>query len=158
MLIPDDPNVTALGGFVVILDPPSGFQTVFRADAPTAMANDWTTSSLSVTIDASMVGDIIQFGFTVNATNFAPTGVWYDNVYFGENPPAAMLPAVAGSTCDDGDPDTLGDAFNADCECVGGAPIPTLGEWGLMLMSLLILITGLVYIRQSSLQTVRQKR
>lgn len=157
-LIPGDPNVTALEAFIVVLDPPTGFSTVARPSISTAGATSaWTTSSLTITIDPAWVGDILQFGFNTSVTNFAPSGIWYDDVFFGENPPAPVLPLVAGSTCDDGNPETENDVLDANCECAGTeiAPIPTLGEWGLMLMSLLILTVGLVYIRQSSLIAIR---
>jgi len=155
--IPNDPNVAEISAFIRVI----AFSNIIVNQAlPTGTVIDWTTSSLMITIDAGMVGSLLQFGFSSTATNFAPTGVWYDNVYFGENPPTAMVPGVVGSTCDDGNPDTSGDTFNADCECIGEeiAPIPTLGEWGLIFMSLMLFIVGLVYIRQPSLQPIRQKK
>jgi len=157
-LIPGDVNVFALEAFIRVIDSQFFFDQSPAAPVQTGTSNSWTTSSLSITIDASWVGDFLQFGFFSSATNFAPTGVWYDNVSIGETVPAPMLPAVAGTSCDDGNPDTVGDVLNADCECVGGAPIPTLGEWGLILMSLMLFIVGLVYIRQTSLQPVQRRK
>jgi hypothetical protein len=40
----------------------------------------WTGYSLSITIDGSLVGQILQFGFSNIATNYEPSGVYYDNV------------------------------------------------------------------------------
>jgi len=171
MLIPGDIDVTEIGAYILfqnngsddgIGDGTFDFSVFARIFESTADDNDWTTSTISIDIpnDPLIINDILQFGFTSTVTNSAPSGVWYDNVMIGDVATfdEPMLPAVAGSACDDGNPDTVGDTLNADCECVGGAPIPTLGEWGLILMSLMLFIVGLVYIRQSALQPVQRRK
>ena len=48
------------------------------------LAPGWTSFSAEVTIDPGDVGDFLQFEFSNVATNFAPSGVLYDNVRFEE--------------------------------------------------------------------------
>jgi|GEM_PF-505284 len=86
-------------GFVKILDPNSGYATVFFDDVDTTdvSASEWTTLSIDITIDgAAQEGMLIQFGFSNQATNYDPTGVLYDNVSVAEfEPPAAATFAFA---------------------------------------------------------------
>jgi hypothetical protein len=48
----------------------------------TAYGTDWGTETLSLTIDNSMVGELVQFGFSTTATNYRASGVLYDNISF----------------------------------------------------------------------------
>lgn len=54
----------------------------------------WGTYSVSITIDASHVGDFFQFGYSSYATGFTPTGVFYDNLELSES--SAPLPDASG--------------------------------------------------------------
>ncbi len=118
----NDPNLIELSAFIKVLDPNNGFATVYFDSFDTSAATAFTTSSLDVTIDGAWDGFIIQWGFINYATGFAPTGVWYDNVSFALTP----VPPVADS-------------------------IPTMGEWGLISLSILLLIFGIVTIKQRQL-------
>ena len=48
----------------------------------TAYGMDWGRESLSLQIDNSMVGQLVQFGFSTTATNYVASGVFYDNIDF----------------------------------------------------------------------------
>ena len=48
----------------------------------TAYGFDWGTETLSLQIDNSMVGQLVQFGFSTTATNYRASGVLYDNISF----------------------------------------------------------------------------
>jgi len=117
----NDPNLIELSAFIKVLDPSNGFATVYFDTFDTSQDATWTTSMLQVLIDPAWDGFIIQWGFLSYATAFAPTGVWYDNVKFTPTPP---------------EPDTA---------------IPTMGEWGLICLSILFLIFGVVSLKQRQL-------
>ncbi len=69
--------------FLKTLDPGAGFATtnLFLKDT-TALAVTWDRFELSLEIDAGLVGQLVQFGFSTKATNFDASGVFYDNVEF----------------------------------------------------------------------------
>ncbi|ANM31248.1 hypothetical protein ABI59_19235 [Acidobacteria bacterium Mor1] len=65
------------------LDPNAGFALtnfiwVDMTDVPTT----WDRYSVSIDIDAGLVGQILQFGFLNNATNYEGSAVYYDNIEF----------------------------------------------------------------------------
>lgn len=82
--------------FVKTLDPNSGFATtnLFTIDT-TALPATWDTYVLSITIDPTLVGQLLQIGFTTTASNFEASGVFYDNLDFARN--------TTGGTDSDGD-------------------------------------------------------
>lgn len=55
-----------------------------------------------------------------------------------------------GAPCDDGDSLTIEDYLNENCECVGGIAIPTLSQWGIIVLMIIMLIIGLVAVRRRS--------
>jgi hypothetical protein len=59
----------------------------------TALGADWSTRKLSLEIDNSLVGQFLQFGFSSTATNYAPSGVLYDNINFS-TPSSVPLPGA----------------------------------------------------------------
>tara|TARA_B100000614_G_scaffold182099_1_gene162851 strand:- start:462 stop:1721 length:1260 start_codon:yes stop_codon:yes gene_type:complete len=69
-------------GFIKILDPASGYATtLFETIETTAVATDaWAQVSVTATVAEGDVGKLIQFGFQNTASNYAPTGVYYDNM------------------------------------------------------------------------------
>jgi len=78
--------------FIKTLDPGAGFATTnhFTVDM-TSIPNTWGTYSLQITIDAGLVGQILQIGFTTRASNYEGSGVFYDNVDFRiQAPPSAV--------------------------------------------------------------------
>lgn len=73
---------TALA-FIKTLNPATGYSmTNFITVDMTTTPSAWTTYTLSIGIDASLVGQILQFGFNNTCSNYTPSGVFYDNVSF----------------------------------------------------------------------------
>ncbi len=79
------PPTTALA-FIKTVDPLAGFATTnFVSEDMTAIPVEWGGYSLSLTIDAGLVGQLFQFGFSNTATNYDPSTVIYDNVVLRES-------------------------------------------------------------------------
>ncbi len=81
----DEP--TTAEAFIKILDPNTGYSLVFSAtlDMSGISTEEWASFSLEVAIDGGdQAGQIIQFGFSNTATNYDPSGVYYDNVLVEE--------------------------------------------------------------------------
>lgn len=73
---------TALA-FIKTLDPNNGFNTTnFITLDTTSLPTTWGGYALSISIDPSLVGQILQIGFSNKATNYEPSGVLYDNISF----------------------------------------------------------------------------
>ncbi len=71
---------TALA-FIKTLDPNNNFAlTNFVSADTTSLPSAWTTHSISLAIDAGLVGQILQYGFANNGTSYEGSGVFYDNV------------------------------------------------------------------------------
>ena len=60
----------------------------------TAYGTIWGSESLSIQIDNSMVGQLVQFGFTTTATNYRASGVFYDNIDFSHTSAVPLPGAV----------------------------------------------------------------
>ena len=60
----------------------------------TASGTDWATLTLSLEIDNSMVGEVVQFGFSSTATYYTPSGVLYDNINFSSTPAVPVPGAI----------------------------------------------------------------
>ena len=50
----------------------------------TTLAGGWGGGFVDLTIDAGMVGELVQFGFANEAFDWGPSGVFYDNLNFAE--------------------------------------------------------------------------
>ena len=59
----------------------------------TDFGHDWGTQTLSMEIDNSMDGQLLQFGFSTTATSYIPSGVLYDNISLSKTP-AVPVPAA----------------------------------------------------------------
>ena len=85
------PNVcdSTANAFIKTLDPNAGFG-VSKSDIEdtTNIPITWGSFSVSLDIDESLVGHILQLGFQSNASNFEPAGVIYDNVLVTKAPTA----------------------------------------------------------------------
>ena len=67
--------------FIKTLDPANNYATTNHViQSTTATPTTWTGYSIQLTIDAGLVGQILQFGFTTRASNFQGSGVFYDNI------------------------------------------------------------------------------
>jgi hypothetical protein len=75
-------NSTA-AAFIKTLDPNNGFElTNFFSEDMTNIPDTWGGTSISISIDASLVGQVLQFGFLNRATNYEDSGIYYDNIDF----------------------------------------------------------------------------
>ena len=75
---------TALA-FIKTLNPAAGYATTnFLNLDMTAAPATWNTYRISITIDASLVGQLLQFGFANTTTNYIGSGVFYDNITFAK--------------------------------------------------------------------------
>lgn len=69
--------------FIKTLDPDNGYQlTNFVTIDMTSIPTTWSAFSITLDIDASLDGQILQFGFLNTATNYEGSGVFYDNIDF----------------------------------------------------------------------------
>ncbi len=88
---------TALA-FIKTLNPAAGYaQTNFITSDMTAIPTSWGTYQVSLEIDAGLVGQVFQIGFSNNATNFNSSGVFYDNVNLTVVPVPATYALLGGS-------------------------------------------------------------
>ena len=80
---------TALA-FIKTLDPNAGFATTnFITSDMTTIPTTWGTYQVSIVIDPSLVGQLLQIGFANSCTNYEGSGVFYDNVNFSISGPVA---------------------------------------------------------------------
>lgn len=68
-------------GFIKTIDPSAGYATTnhFTVDL-TSISTTWGGFSLQLTLDAGLVGQLLQFGFTTRASNYEGSGIVCDNV------------------------------------------------------------------------------
>jgi hypothetical protein len=82
--------------FIKVLDSTNFSLLAFpTVDTTSASGSTWLTGSISLTIDSAWTGQILQFGFLNTATNYDPTGVYYDNINFQAVPEPATLSLLA---------------------------------------------------------------
>jgi len=73
---------TALA-FIKTLDPNNGYATTnFITADMTTIPETWSDFRITITIDASLVGQILQIGFANTATLYQGAGIFYDNLVF----------------------------------------------------------------------------
>ncbi|MEZ4386460.1 MAG: FlgD immunoglobulin-like domain containing protein [Candidatus Krumholzibacteriia bacterium] len=78
------PPTTALA-FIKTIDPNSGFsQTNFITVDMSTIGTTWGGYNLSLSIDAGLVGQLFQIGFSSTCTDYNPSSVIYDNVVLRE--------------------------------------------------------------------------
>lgn len=90
-----DANVAQADAFMKVLKvSDSSYFELFNSsfDSDANLTTDWSGGSIGITIDAGMVGELLQIGFTNTTDNWNPTGVFYDNLNF--NAPAVPVPAA----------------------------------------------------------------
>jgi len=74
-------GTSTAAAFIKTMDPNAGWLTTnFITADMTAIPNTWADYSLSIEIDPSLEGQILQFGFMNVATNYAVSGIFYDNI------------------------------------------------------------------------------
>jgi hypothetical protein len=90
------PPTTALA-FIKTLNPAAGYATTnFITVDMSAIPSSWNPYSISIAIDASLAGQILQFGFANTCTSYNPSGVFYDNVSFTKDVIVPTIPASWG--------------------------------------------------------------
>jgi hypothetical protein len=100
-------GATKTFAFIKVLNPFTGYTLVANPNKETTLASktEWSEgNTLSITIDNSWTGHLLQFGFVSTATNYQNSGVFYDNISFG---PAATSNTISGKINPDGWTDTL---------------------------------------------------
>lgn len=60
-------------------------------DSDANLTASWSGGSIELIVDAGMVGETLQIGFNNTATDYSPSGVFYDNLEFA---PAVPVPAA----------------------------------------------------------------
>ena len=122
-------------GFIKLLDPNNNFNTDIFLTVDTTTAGP---KSIDVTLDATADGKILQWGFANTASDFLPSGRWYDNVTFG---PQAVAPPPPPPPVEPPAPPPPTQARPV--------AVDTLGDFGLVLLVLLVgLIGGTVITRR----------
>ena len=91
-------GASAAAAFFKTLDPAAGFAlTNFIQFDTTAISTEWGTYSLSIFIDPSLEGQILQFGFINFASNAEGSGIFYDNINFDLAPLSVAMDIKPGS-------------------------------------------------------------
>ena len=112
-------------GFVKVLDPNNGYANVL-VPIPTVGTATAGSKTISVDLDASYDGMIVQWGFTNTASNYEDSGRLYDNVTFAVPAPPPSYDPVPSD-------------------------VPTLSPLGLLALLLLVGATaGIVLVRRGS--------
>jgi hypothetical protein len=92
-------GVSTAVAFIKTIDPAHGYAlTNFLTVDMTNIPTTWGTYSLSIIVDPSLIGQLMQFGFANTTTNFEGSGVFYDNITWQQtgtiDVPDAARPAV----------------------------------------------------------------
>jgi len=78
---PNPPCDSTAVAFIKTLDPSAGFATTNNITLnTTAIPDSWNRYSIQIVVDNALIGQVLQFGFAATATNFEPSGVFYDNL------------------------------------------------------------------------------
>ncbi len=90
---------TTAVAFIKTLNPAAGYAlTNFITSDMTSIPSTWNRYSVSLMIDAGLIGQIFQFGFANTATNYDPSGVFYDNIELTETSTVDVLPTAFRAT------------------------------------------------------------
>jgi hypothetical protein len=110
------PDVSTFG-FIKLLDPNNNFNADIFLTVDTSTPGP---KSIPFTLDATADGKILQWGFASTASNFEATGRWYDNLELQLDAPPPVDPPVPPT-----DPRNV-------------QSVPTLDQWGLLLMLVMV--------------------
>lgn len=84
------PCTSTAYAFVKTLDPASGFATTNLVQQDTTTLSDsWTRITVTLPIDAGLVGQLLQVGFATTATRYQPSANFYDNLELANRPTIA---------------------------------------------------------------------
>ncbi|MEM7456478.1 MAG: hypothetical protein AAF456_19185 [Planctomycetota bacterium] len=90
---------TIASAFIKTLDPNNGFAASNLIEEDMSSITGWSSYSMTITIDSSLIGHILQIGFsnTVitqgNGDPADPSGILYDNISFDAPGPSIVTPA-----------------------------------------------------------------
>jgi cysteine-rich repeat protein len=74
-------GVSTAQAFIKTLDPDAGYATTnVVVQNTTSIATTWHGYTIELEIDASLEGQLLQYGFSNRARNYEASGVYYDNV------------------------------------------------------------------------------
>ena len=103
--------------FIKTIDPASGYaMTNFVTAEMTSIGSDWDGYSISLAIDAGLIGQYFQVGFSCSASNYDASSIFYDNLELTDD---------GGGTGGDG---ML--AYSQDFESLNAADPAALGNAG----------------------------
>jgi len=93
-------GISTARAFIKTLNPAAGWAlTNFISEDMTSIPVEWSGYALTITIDAGLVGQVLQFGFLNRATNYEGAGIFYDNLSFAKvpvaTPPAVIADGIA---------------------------------------------------------------
>ena len=92
----EPPSMAA--AFIKTLDPNNGYATTNFITVPmTDIPDSWGRFSIDIEIDASLAGQLLQFGFVNWASRYEGSGIFYDNLGFDLAPVAVSLDIKPGS-------------------------------------------------------------
>jgi hypothetical protein len=87
---------TALA-FIKTLDPGANYaMTNFVTEDMTSISTAWATYSIDLPITSALAGQIFQIGFSNDAANYDPSGVFYDNVSLTAVPEPSTWALIGG--------------------------------------------------------------
>jgi flagellar hook capping protein FlgD len=76
---------TTAVAFIKTLNPAAGYTlTNFLTVDVSTIPATWNTYSISIDVDPTLSGQLMQFGFANTATSFNPSGVFYDNLVWSK--------------------------------------------------------------------------
>jgi len=76
---------TTADAFLKVLEQPSFAELGITTTDTSALGVDWTSRQLSLTIQPSWIGGLLQMGFTSTAKAFNPSGNFYDNLRLADS-------------------------------------------------------------------------
>jgi hypothetical protein len=77
---------TTTAAFIKTLNPAAGYATTnYLTTDMTIVPQSWDTYMVVLPIDASLVGQLLQFGFVNTTTSYLPSGMFYDNIQFSSS-------------------------------------------------------------------------
>lgn len=99
--ISSGPTAEAYAYITVLKSSDNSFGTIFNDETDTENGIDWNRGTVSVAVDAGMVGELMQIGFRNRTTEWEASGVFYDNLSFSVSavpePSSLSILAVSAS-------------------------------------------------------------
>ena len=85
---PNPPCDSTANAFIRTVDPKAGYAVTNSVEEETTtIPETWDRYSISMEIEPGLVDQLLQFGFSATASNFEPSGVFYDNIVVEPAPP-----------------------------------------------------------------------